>query len=291
MSFSYILKEGISGFRRTRLSMVISIFTITISLILLGAFAIIYRNASDIVLSFRNRVEMEAFLEEPIDEQTYPVIEKRLLAIPGIQSVRFISKEDAAEIFKKEFGEDIHSVLDFNPLPASFKIHLADGYKNSDSAAVIYQQLKATAGIDDVIYRKTLLELIDRRSRTFVLISLALGVGLTIAAIILVANTIRLAIYAKRKIITTMKLVGATRAFIRMPFVIEGIIQGFFGGIFSAGILFGVIHYAAQLLGNELAEIVLVQPWFYGAVAAAGIILGTLGSMFSIRKFIGESVG
>ncbi len=291
MSFSYILKEGISGFKRTRLSMAISVFTITISLILLGVFAIIYRNTSDIVQSLRNRVEMEAFLEEPIDEQTYPVIEKRLLAIPGIQSVTFISKEQAAKIFKNEFGEDIHSVLDFNPLPASFKIHLADGYKNSDSASVIYQQLKATAGIDDVIYRKTLLELLDRRSRAFVLISLALGIGLTIIAIILVANTIRLAIYAKRTIITTMKLVGATRAFIRMPFIIEGIIQGFLGGAFAAGILYSIIHYAAQLLGSELAEIVLVQPWFYGVVFAAGIVLGMIGSMFSIRKFIGESIG
>jgi cell division transport system permease protein len=290
MSFSYILREGISGFKRTRLSTVISIFTITISLILLGVFAIIYRNTNDIVQSLRNRVEMEAFLEEPIDAQTYPVIEKRLLAIPGIQSVTFISKEEAAEIFKQEFGEDIHSVLDFNPLPASFKIHLADGYKNSDSASVIYQQLKATAGIDDVIYRKTLLELLDRRSRAFVLISLALGIGLTIIAIILVANTIRLAIYAKQKIITTMKLVGATRMFIRMPFIIEGIIQGCLGGAFAAGILYGVIHYAAQLLGSELAEIVLVQPWFYGAVFGAGILLGMIGSMFSIRKFIGESI-
>ncbi len=291
MKLYYVFKEGISGFKRTRLSMAISVFTITISLILLGAFAIIYRNASDIVQSFRNRVEMEAFLEEPIDEQTYPVIEKRLLAIPGIQSVTFISKDEAAKIFKEEFGEDIHSVLDFNPLPASFKIHLVDSYKNSDSARVVYQQIKSTAGVDDVIYRKTLLELIDRRSRTFVLISLALGIGLTIVAIILVANTIRLAIYAKRKIVTTMKLVGATRAFIRMPFIIEGIIQGFLGGLFAAGILYGVIHYAAQLLGSELREIVLVQPWFYGAVFAAGIVLGMLGSLFSIRKFIGENVG
>lgn len=291
MSFSYILKESISGFKRTRLSTLISVFTITISLILLGSFAIIYRNASDIVQSFRNRVEMEAFLEEPIDEQTYPVIEKRLLAIPGIDSVTFISKEHAAEIFKKEFGEDIHSVLDFNPLPASFKIHLAEGYKNTDSAAVVYQKIKSTAGVDDVIYRKTLLELIDRRSRIFALISLALSIGLTIAAITLVANTIRLAIYAKRNIITTMKLVGATRRFIRMPFIIEGIIQGCLGGILAGGILYVVIRYAVQLLGGELAEIVHVEPWFYGVLCAAGIVLGMLGSIFSIRKFIGESIG
>jgi len=290
MNIFYILKEGISGFKRARLSMVISIFTITISLILLGLFTIVFRNTNQIVESFRDRVEMEAFLEEPVTAETSPLIEKKILAIPGIKQVRFISKEEAAKIFKDQYGEDIHNILDFNPLPPSFKIYLEQEYKNSDSAKVIYSRLKLVGGVDDVIYRKTLLELLDRRAQLFAMGSLAAGVALLITAIFLVSNTIRLAIYAKRKIITTMKLVGATRMFIRLPFLVEGIIQGILGGAFSAGFIYFVVDYASKLFGGDLAPIVFVEPVFYLVIIGAGTLLGFLGSVISVRKFISESV-
>lgn len=290
MNFFYILKEGISGFKRARLSMVISIFTITISLILLGLFTIVFRNTNQIVESFRDRVEMEAFLEEPITSETSPIVERKILAIPGIKAVKFISKEQAAKIFKDQFGEDINNVLDFNPLPPSFKIYLEKDYKNTDSARVVYGKLKLVPGVDDVIYRKTLLELLDRRAQIFAMSSLGAGIALLITAIFLVSNTIRLAIYAKRKIITTMKLVGATRMFIRIPFVIEGIIQGVLGGLFSSAFIYVVVTYASRLFGGDLAAIVFAEPSFYLMIVGTGTLLGLLGSMISVRKFISESV-
>ncbi|HTR82584.1 MAG TPA: permease-like cell division protein FtsX [Bacteroidota bacterium] len=290
MNIFYILKEGISGFKRARLSMIISIFTIMISLIILGLFTIVFRNANQIVESFRNRVEMEAFLEEPVTEETSPIIEKKILSIPGIKEVKYISKDQAAQIFKQQYGEDIHNILDFNPLPPSFKIYLDQGYKNSDSAKIVYAQLKLVPGVDDVIYRKTLLELLDRRAQIFAMASLAAGVALLITAIFLVSNTIRLAIYAKRKIITTMKLVGATRMFIRLPFVVEGIIQGVVGGTFSSGFIYFAIDYTSKLFGGDLASILYVEPTFYAVVLAAGTLLGFVGSVISVRKFISESV-
>ena len=233
---------------------------------------------------------MEAFLDEPITDQTYPFIQKRIMQIDGIKEVRFISKTEAAKIFKEEFGEDINSVLNFNPLPASFKIFLEQEYKNADSAGVISKRLKEIGGINEGIYRKTLLELLDRRARLFVMISLGIGIALTIGSIFLVSNTIRLAIYSKRKIINTMKLVGATASFIRLPFLIEGLMQGLLGGLFASGIIFIVVYYAAMLLGHELGEFVLVEPYFYGIIAGTGILLGLLGSLISVRRFIGEII-
>ncbi|MGA7161434.1 MAG: permease-like cell division protein FtsX [Bacteroidota bacterium] len=290
MNVLYILKEGISGFKRARLSMVISIFTITISLILLGLFTIVFRNTNHIVESLRDRVEMEAFLEEPVSPETSPIIERKILAIPGIDQVKYISKDQAAKIFQEQYGEDINTILDFNPLPPSFKIYLAKEYKNTDSAKVVYAKLKLVPGVDDVIYRKTLLELLDKRSQILAVASLAAGVALLITAIFLVSNTIRLAIYAKRKIITTMKLVGATRMFIRLPFIVEGIIQGVLGGLFSSGFIYLVVDYAAKLFGGDLAPIVFVEPVFYVIILTAGTLLGLFGSIISIRKFITESV-
>ncbi len=291
MIIQYIMKEGLSGFRRTRLAMTTSIVTIAAALVLLGLFAITYMNTSRIVNSFRDRVEMEVFLAEPAPDSLCTAVDAALRAVHGVAGTKFVSKDQAALIFKEEFGEDIHGVLDFNPLPPSFKIYLSAGSKNADSAAAIALQLKHIPGIDDIIYRKTLLELLDRRSRTFVLVSAAIGLALCITALLLVSNTIRLIIYSKRQLITTMKLVGATRMFIRLPFFIEGILQGALGGMLACLLLYLVDTYVTRLLGQDLSEFLLVPPFMYAAIATTGIMLGFAGSALSIRKFITEKIG
>ncbi|MCX6135955.1 MAG: permease-like cell division protein FtsX [Ignavibacteriales bacterium] len=290
MNILYTLKEGVLGFRRARLSMVVSIMTITMSLLILGLFALFYRNTSSIMQSFRDRIEMEAFIDQSAGEDAYQPIGKRIRAIPGVKSAAFISKQEASEIFRREFGEDVHRVLDFNPLPASYKITLEAEYRNPDSARAIHQMLSAIPGVDDIIYRRALLELIEKRSKVFVLTCLAVGILLTIGAVFLVSNTIRLAIFSKRKTITTMKLVGATRMFIRMPFIIEGLIQGLVGGVCATGLMYASYAAASHLIGPELYDFITIEPMLYPLVLATGLALGFLGSVISIRKFIGENV-
>ncbi len=291
MLIQYILKEGISGFRRTRLAMTTSIVTIAAALVLLGLFGIAYLNTSRIVQSFRDRVEMEVFLAEPAPDSLALAVDASVRSVPGVLRTQYVSKDQAALIFKEEFGEDIHGVLDFNPLPSSFKIYLSEEYKNADSASAIHARLKQIDGIDDIIYRKTLLELLDKRSRTFALVSASIGLALLLTALLLVSNTIRLIIYSKRRLITTMKLVGATRMYIRLPFFIEGILQGALGGMLACLILYLVDTFLIGLLGAELSEFLTVPPFTHAAVFLAGIALGFTGSALSVRKFITENVG
>jgi len=284
------MKEGFSGFRRAKLSMFAAILTICVSLLLLSFFSILLINANQVVESLREKVEMEAFLADPMTREEVEAVRAQVAALEGVREVRFISKEEAAEIFKAEFGEDIYRVLDFNPLPASLKIFLKDGHKTARAAASVHAAVKAVKGVDDVIYRKTLLEMLDQRAMTLLWFSLGVGVFITISSIFLVANTIRLAIYAKRKIIQTMKLIGATRSFIRTPFLLEGLIQGLVGGIIAAGIVFVVFNYLERWVSVQLSDFVRVQTFYYGVIVGIGCILGLLGSMISIRRFIGESV-
>ena len=223
MQLSYILKEGFSGFKRAKLSMFAAVFTICVSLLLLSFFAILFLNVNSLVKSLREKVEMEAFLNEQISSDQVTEVKGLVEMLEGVREVRYVSKDEAAKIFREEFGEDIYKVLNFNPLPASLKIFLKDGFKTSKHAEVISNQIRSIKGVDDVIYRKQLLEMLDQRAMLFLWITLGIGIFITISSIILVANTIRLAIYAKRKIIQTMKLIGATRSFIRMPFLLRGI--------------------------------------------------------------------
>ena len=166
MSLLYAIKEGVTGFRRAKLAAVGSIITITLSLLLVGLFYVVSINTSRIVETVRERVEMEAFLQESIGQQRIDDIRQRIAAIDGVDLVQFVSKDDAAQTFKTEFGEDINHVLDFNPLPPSFKIFLKDSYRTSDKAAEIQQQVKAISGVDDVVYRKEMLGFIDQQTRT-----------------------------------------------------------------------------------------------------------------------------
>ncbi len=291
MSQSYTIRESFSGFRRTKISSTLSVMTVSVALLLLGLFAIVTIHAERFLEQLRSRVELEAFLFEPVTGIIVDSLGQVVASFPEVDSVIYVSKAQAAEIFKREFGEDILSVLDFNPLPPSLKVYLKDGFKTSGHVESFAARLRSLREIENVVYRKAILEIIDQRAATAHNITLALGVLVGLSAIILVSNTIRLAIYAKRKMIRTMELVGATRTFIRLPFLLEGIWQGLLGGGIAAGILYLIITYGLKLLSPELAEYVRMEPVFYGLVIAAGGLLGFIGSLISVMRFISPGNG
>jgi cell division transport system permease protein len=286
MSISYMLRESLSGFRRAKLSSALAVITIWIALLLLGLFAVASVNTQRFVQSLRGRLEMEAFLREPASDEELQRIEHAILGQDGVDSAVYVSKDEAAQRFQREFGEDIHRVLDFNPLPPSFKILPRASYRNSDSARVLHRKLTAIAGVDTVVYRRALLEVIDTRTAVVYRIALGLGLFVALSAVVLVGNTIRLSIDAKRHIIRTMELVGATRLFVRLPFLIEGMLQGLLGGILAGFLLNAAVEHLAILVSPELAAFIHMPTAFYASVAAAGTLLGLVGSTLSVMRFL-----
>jgi cell division transport system permease protein len=282
----YVLREGFSGFKRAKLSTTISIVTISISLILLGTFVIIFANLHELADALKREVQIEVFLLDDITDAQRNRMTERIRAQAGVDEVIYISKDDAAEIFKQEFGEDIFSVLDFNPLPASYRILLHPEYVHTDSIAALAGFIEELEGTESVQYRQTLLEMLTDRIQTVIAISVGIGVLLAVSAIFLVSNTIRLTIYAKRKLIQTMKLVGATRAFIRKPFLLEGFVQGICGGVLAAVIIYGILYLIRNKFSEHLFVLGEYEMYFYGVVLFSGSILGLLGSAVSIRRFL-----
>jgi cell division transport system permease protein len=284
VSFSSATKEGLSGFRRTKLSSAVSVLTISIALILLGMFAIVTRNAAALVESIRNKVELEAFLNEPFKSSDADSLRAKILSLPGVEKVTFISKEDAAKIFKQEFGEDLHKVLDFNPLPPSFKVTLKEGFRTAERAEEIQKQIQHLKGVDDVVYRKGILQFIDRRVRTFSLVALGLGILITLSAIVLVSNTIRLAIYSKLQFNKTAEVSGVTAPFTRLPFILEGVSQGFLGGVIASVVIYLLAEVVVPRYVPELVELLTADYLLYSAPMVAGVVLGFVGSLFSVRS-------
>jgi len=286
VSLSYTVRESLSCFTRAKLSTFISIVTITISLLFLGVFAVISVHASRFIDALRDKVELEAFLDEPMSFQEISELQQQVSSLPGVEGLTLVSKDDAAKTFQEEFGENILDVLEFNPLPASIKISLQSGFKTSEKAAAISAVIEQMRGIESVRYRKDLLELIDTRAASVNNLTLGLGVFVSLSAIFLVSNTIRLAIHAKRHLIRTMELVGATGAFIRVPFLLEGLIQGFLGGIVATALLYGLLEYATRFTSFEFTGSVHMEPIFYAGVLAAGLFLGFVGAIISVFRFI-----
>ncbi len=290
MSITYVVREGFAGFGRAKLAAVGSILTMLVALLLLGGFRLVSEIASRAVSGIRERVDMEAFLVEPVSSQKVEQIRKAISEIEGIDSCQIVTKEEAARIFRQDFGEDISSVLDFNPLPPSVKIFLKRDYRTSDRAREISAAVKAVSGVDDVLYRQDMLSYIESGARTLDRIGLILGIVLAISSVFITSNTIRLTIAAQRKAIRTMKLVGASRWLVRGPFIVEGIVQGLVAGGCAAVIYYAILDFVTGLVSGDLVALFRMDYTFYAGLIALGILLGAFGSMISVRRFIGENV-
>ncbi len=288
--FLFLLKEAFSGLRRAKLSATFSVIMVALSFTLLGSFYLTTVQAEKFLNYLKSKVEIEAFLSDSVSATQASEIGRQLLATDGVSSVRFVSKEDAAMIFKKEFGQDIKAVLDFNPLPASYRIFVRNSYKNSRAVAAISEKVGSIPGVESVKYRKILLTLIDRRVRFFYVIMLGFGGALVLLSIFLVYNSMRLAISYKKKIIETMKLVGASRSFVRMPFLLGGLIQGFTGGLLAAAAIYGVIQAAVVLMQENILAQVLPPPEFYASIVGVATLLGLFSTLFATRRYIKEGL-
>jgi cell division transport system permease protein len=289
MNLRYILSESVSGFKRAKLASAISIFTISISLVLLGIFATLSLNASRVLSEIRSRVEVEFFLSQSLKEKEAKLLAASLRSEPSVQTAVYISSDSAAQIFKSEFGEDVVAILGTNPLPASIKVKLKSEYATLDSLEPFVSMVKTRNGIVEARYNKEFLAGLDRNARILLYITCAIGLLISLAAIALISNTIRLIIMNKQEMIRTMVLVGATNGFIRSPFLIEGALQGFLGGVFAILLLAGVNVAVYQTYPDLYEAIALPDYRVYGILAVLGLLLGLFGSFLSVRKFLSQN--
>jgi len=289
VKIAYIFREGVAGLRRSMLASFSSVITIAISLLLIGMFSIISLKTSSLIESVRHEVEFEAFLSDSVTPEQESDIKRQISAMAEVDSVEYVSKEDAARIFKEEFGEDIGAVLDFNPLPPSFKIRLKNEFNTPARAEELKLKLSALNGIDRISYRKELLEFLDARAKLFSRVSLILGILLAAASVYFISNTIRLMIHEKRKHIETLELVGASPWFVRTPFFIGGMLQGLTGGVLAAVLLYALTVWGADMVSPGLAGFFSVPLIIYILTVAFGICMGALGSLAAVRSFIRKS--
>jgi len=293
MSFAYVVKEGFAGFNRARLATITAITALTLAVLLIGVLTRVAYSAYDVAQSMRSMVEVEVFLNDMTETETASVrdqIEARQMTT----AIDYISKDSAAAVFKDEFGEEGAALADLKFLPASFKLHIKEDYP-IDSIAVQLTWLQGLTGVDEVTFNQQLLETLEARINTVIMVGGSLGLFVMLVSLFLVYNTIRLTIYARKKLIKAMKLVGATNSFIRRPFLVEGLIQGVVSGAISIGLLLAIFNWLLPTWVPQMAY--FSWPWenplvLLSMMAGLALAMGWLGSNLAARKFIREtSVG
>ena len=282
MSISFALKEGLSGFKRARLASFITITSIGFALLLIGYFLLFSTNIKSWVSRQQARMEMEVFLENTLSSKQGQNIANQIKTLNGVLSVTFISKARAAKRFEKEFGRDVFDVLDSNPLPPSVTVRLKPEYQTSSALRKLEQQISKLDGVDEIVYQRDLLLLMEKYVNWIYIILGGFGLVLLIIAVILLHNTIRLTIFARREIIDIMNLVGATSAFIRRPFLVEGFVQGLIGALIADALLYASVRLVRTFLFSGLT----IRYEEYLILAALGILIGLISSKLSVSKYL-----
>lgn len=289
-ALKYFFREAFTSIMRNSWLSISSIGIVMVSLIILGSSLLLVINADRLAGSVESSVEITAFLEENVGKIDRDETEKKIKNVPLVKTVEFISKEQALKDMKESFGDQadiLESLEKDNPLPDAFRIKT----ERAEDVPETAKKIETIKGVEQVRYGQGVVEKLLSVTRWVRLASMVTLTFLTLAAGFLIATTIRMSVFARRREIGIMKILGATNWFVRFPFVLEGIVLGLAGGLLA--VLAVDLGYLS-LVNKIRLSLPFMQPvadprlvlGVLGAMLGLGITIGALGSWFSLRKFL-----
>ncbi len=284
----YYFSEVGKSMIRNRWMTFASIGTVAVSLFILGVFFILVMNMTKMAAALESQVQISVYLQENLQDKTE--IENKIKKINSVAKVEFFTKAQALEILKNRLGEQkkiLDALGNSNPLPNYFVVTV----KNSDDVKKTAEQISKFGGVEEVKFGQDVAANLFDLTHLIRLFGLILMLLLTFATIFIIANTIRLTVFARRKEIAIMKYVGATDWFIRIPFILEGVCLGFIGGSISAIFLRSFYSAMIEKIYSTLAFLPLIEQFPFinyltTAIILSGIFIGSLGSTISLKKFL-----
>ena len=284
--FLYLVSEGIRSLWRTKTTALATISAIGIAASFVVFSAVVGENISGIIQIARGQYEFQVFFSEDVDNIRAAELVDQIGAIEGIKFASLITKEEAADIFQREFEENIFDLLEENPLPAGSVLKLRQPKDGRIDVNPIIKQIELVEGVDEVRYQGRLISLIERYYEGFFAAVTVLAAAILFGTVILISNTIRLSIYARRDLIRILKLVGATDRFVRFPFMIEGILEGFFGSLVAAAVSYGFVEGSNYFLSLFTQYRLVWQFQIVALLVGVIVFFSFVGSMRAVRKFL-----
>ena len=293
MKFStseYFIKEVYLSFKRNTWMTLASILTVVLSLFILGFFSIAVLNLNKLANTLESQVQVSVYLKDDIDKEDLDETKQVLENIEGTQSVKYITRDEAMKNFKDRLGDQqflLDALDNTNPLPDSFSVVVTTPEQVKEVADVA----QTLFTVESVSYSQDIINHIFNLTHLIRIVGVALIILLLAAAIFIISNTIRLTVFARRKEIAIMKYVGATDWFIRWPFLLEGIALGFIGGGIAASLLILIYAQISQEIYDAMAFFPLIPQYPFInyivlAVLISGIVIGAVGSLISLKRFL-----
>jgi len=296
----YFFGETFSSFRKNFLMFFTAITTVAITLFIVGFFIIIVFDIQGILSSIKSQVAIAVYLKDNVSDELKTYLENEIKSWDEISQVNFISKDQALEKFKKDNeGSEILKEIQGNPLPASFELELKSPEK-VEQVALRFMDKDGNfiEGVDEVIYGQNYVQKLFSITAIVGTIAFLIIIVLLLAAIVLIFNTIRLSVHARRKEIEVMKLVGATNWFVRLPFLFEGFFEGFIGSIISVVLLYFLSNYLLIRAEKALVDTMHIKDlailgnnniilYVYAGLVILGGLIGVFSSGFALKRYIG----
>lgn len=284
---TFLLSEGLKNLWRHKLTAFTSIFSIFLTLTVAGSLLIVSDNTERIIEYLRdllNTFIWNILLKEYL---YFIFISKEFKSIRGVRSTTVITKTDAKKIFKSQFGEDILNLVGYNPLPASCVINLVKEQKNKLNIRPIVDRIRKFSEVDEVNYQGRLINRIETAYQSFVKVSVVLLIIILVVSVLIISNTVRLTIYAKKELIKSFQLVGATRSFIKTPFILEGVFHGLIGAFIASLLLYGSLEFSSGFI-LSLTGLIIDFSFFnlLFLLSSLGIVISFLGSSRAISQFL-----
>jgi cell division transport system permease protein len=297
-ALGYSLEEAVVELWRNRLVNLVSIATIAVSLFILGIFLSISANLNELMEGWASRVQLTLYLDPEVTGDEQETLRSLLSKSPEVDSFDFVSEEAAISRFRTYFPEleALPDLLETNPLPASFEVSVAPDYRAPEKVRALARRLDAVSGVSEVDYDLLWIERLASIVGLVRALGLAVGAALVLASVFTIFNVIKLTVYGRQDEIGIMRLVGATHAYIRGPFLVEGILQGGLGGLLALAFLYLSHEFllrealrSFQLLpASDWLHAVPPAAWLF--IVAGGMLVGLLGSLLSVRKFLASPV-
>ena len=289
-TIEYYIREVFISLRRNNWMSVASIGTVAVSLFIFGMFLMMVMNMNKLAENMESQVQINVYLLDKVDREQARDIEKDLKEIEGVESVGFVTKDEAMERFKDRLGDQktlLDALDETNPLPDSFEVTVT----SPDLVKTAAEKMEKLDGVECAKYGQDVMEHLFEITRLLRIFGFTLMLVLAFATLFIISNTIRLTVFARRKEIAIMKYVGATDWFIRWPFVMEGMVLGLFGSIIAAMVLRTAYTAMAEKVYDTLAFFPLIpeQPFLTYipiVVVISGMVVGAIGSAVSIKKFL-----
>ena len=287
--FLYLISEGFKNVWRHKMTTFTAVFSLFLALYFVGLLAIAGENTKSILQYLRSKYKIEVFFKQDINYQSAKNISDSILKIKGVRSSTVINKDDAVRIFQDQFGEDILSILGYNPLPISAVVNLKRKSDQILDASPIVNEIRDFDGIEEVRYQGHLIKKIERTYARIMKYFPVLAMVLIMVAVLVIYNTVKLSIFSRKDLISSLKLIGATKLFIQMPFIFEGIIDGFIASLIASPLIIGTINGVNYVMNNFTSwniQLSIAPILFLWLVLLSGIIsvVGSYRAVSGIMK-------